>query len=89
MNVYVRHMAYTVPKLTDYSAAALEKRRGTNCSRLIEEAAGCTDEARLKAFRVRWMGRKNGMLTQINDFWLKAAPKEAKREAGIQRGQSR
>ena len=29
------------------------------------------------------MARKNGILTQINDLWLKAAPKEAKREAGI------
>ena len=29
------------------------------------------------------MGRKSGVLTQINDLWLKGAPKEAKREAGI------
>ena len=29
------------------------------------------------------MARKNGILTQINDIWLKGAPKEAKREAGI------
>jgi phenylalanyl-tRNA synthetase alpha chain len=29
------------------------------------------------------MARKNGVLTQINDLWLKGAPKEAKREAGI------
>ena len=39
-------------------------------------------DADLKAFRDRWMARKNGILTQINDLWLKAAPKEAKREAG-------
>ena len=26
------------------------------------------------------MARKNGVLTQINDLWLKGAPKEAKRE---------
>jgi len=30
-----------------------------------------------------WMARKNGVLTQINDLWLKAAPKEAKREVGL------
>src|SRR6266576_1750546 len=29
------------------------------------------------------MARKNGILTQINDLWLKGAPKDAKREAGI------
>ena len=28
------------------------------------------------------MARKNGVLTEINDLWLKAAPKEAKREVG-------
>ena len=28
------------------------------------------------------MARTNGILTQINDQWLKAAPKEAKRDAG-------
>ena len=41
------------------------------------------NDADLKAFRDRWMARKNGILTQINDLWLKGAPKEAKREAGI------
>ena len=30
------------------------------------------------------MARKNGILTQINDLWLKGAPKEAKREVGQQ-----
>jgi phenylalanyl-tRNA synthetase alpha chain len=29
------------------------------------------------------MARKSGILTQINELWLKGAPKEAKREAGI------
>ena len=28
------------------------------------------------------MARKNGVLTQINDLWLKAAPKDAKRDVG-------
>jgi len=52
--------------------------------------AACEAESRevhsdsdLKAFRDRWMARKNGILTQINDLWLKGAPKDAKREAGI------
>ncbi len=35
-----------------------------------------------KLFRDRWIGRKNGVLTQINDLWLKAAPKDSKREVG-------
>ena len=47
------------------------------------EAADVRSDADLKSFRDRWMARKNGILTQINDLWLKGAPKDAKREAGI------
>src|SRR5579863_4330915 len=76
-------MAYTVSKLTDYSASALKKSAeewGGGCR---AEAAQVHSEAKLKLFRDRWMGRKNGILTQINDLWLKGAPKDGKREAGI------
>jgi phenylalanyl-tRNA synthetase alpha chain len=76
-------LAYTVPKLTDYSAAALEKAAGECVAACAHEAAAVRSEWELKAFRDRWMARKNGILTQINDLWLKGAPKEAKREAGI------
>ena len=76
-------MAYTVPKLTDYSAAALTL-AAEDCVDACElEASAVHTEAELKIFRDRWMARKNGILTQINDLWLKGAPKEAKREAGI------
>jgi phenylalanyl-tRNA synthetase alpha chain len=76
-------MAYSVPKLTDYSAAALEKAAGESIAACTAESAEVRSEADLKAFRDRWMARKNGILTQLNELWLKGAPKEAKREAGI------
>ena len=47
-----------------------------------DEAAAIRSEVELKLFRDRWMARKNGVLTQINDLWLKGAPKQAKREVG-------
>ena len=75
-------LAYIVPKLTDYSAAALERAAGECVDACGDEAAGVRTEAELKAFRDRWMARKNGILTQINDLWLKAAPTEAKRDVG-------
>jgi phenylalanyl-tRNA synthetase alpha chain len=78
-----KNVAYTVPKLTDYSAAAL-KRAAAECVRACgDEATAVCNDTELKAFRDRWVGRKNGVLTQINDLWLKGAPKVAKREAGI------
>ena len=76
-------MSYTVPKLTDYSAAALEKAANECIAACTAESAQVQSESDLKAFRDGWMARKNGILTQINDLWLKGAPKEAKREAGI------
>ena len=47
------------------------------------EARSVSDETELKLFRDRWLGRKSGVLTQINELWLKGAPKDAKREVGI------
>jgi phenylalanyl-tRNA synthetase alpha chain len=90
-------MPYTVPKLTDFSAAALDSAVRGLLSALEEEAesvlASEVNEPdhgtewkkrwdQWKMFRDRWMARKNGVLTQINDLWLKTAPKEAKREVG-------
>jgi phenylalanyl-tRNA synthetase alpha chain len=76
-------MAYTVSKLADYSAAALEAAASDCIRACTEEAASVRNDAELKAFRDRWLARKNGLLPQINDLWLKGAPKDAKREAGI------
>jgi len=73
---------YTVPKLTDYSSAALEKAASELLAALEAEAAAVRSETDWKEFRDRWMARKNGVLTQVNDLWLKAAPKDAKRDVG-------
>jgi len=75
-------VAYTVPKLKDFSPAALDKAVDQAESALKDESAEIRSEADWKAFRDRWMARKTGMLTQINDLWLKAAPKESKRDVG-------
>ncbi len=73
---------YAVPKPKDFSAAALEKAGAGLLAALEAEVQRIKDEAEWKVFRDRWMARSNGILTQINDQWLKAAPKEAKRDAG-------
>jgi len=76
-------MTYCVPKLTDYSVPALEQASDACVSACQAEAAEVRSDVDLKTFRDRWMARKNGILTQINEVWLKGAPKEAKREAGM------
>src|SRR5215831_1983703 len=76
-------MTYAVPKLEDYSPASLDTAVQQLLSAVKEEAYALKDEAAWKEFRDRWMARKNGILTQINDLWLKAAPGPAKREVGV------
>ena len=67
-------MPYTVPKLTDFSSSALDGAVRELLSALDQESAAVGSENDWKAFRDRWMARKNGVLTQLNDLWLKAAP---------------
>ena len=77
-----KNVAYTVPKLKDFSATALDSAVADLFSALERESAELRDADQRKTFRDRWLARKDGILTQINDLWLKAAPKEAKREVG-------
>src|SRR5271154_5566127 len=73
---------YSVPKLKDFSAVALEKAAKDFLSALATESKAAGSEPEWKIFRDRWMARANGLLTQINELWLKAAPKDEKRAAG-------
>ena len=91
-------MAYTVPKLTDYTAAELEKAANELLSAVDQEAqnllcppvsARASHESEwkerweaFKTFRDRWVSRKSGVLTQINEVWLKRSPKDAKPAVG-------
>jgi phenylalanyl-tRNA synthetase alpha chain len=75
-------VAYTVPKVKDFSPAALDKAAERLLAALKKESADIKAESDWKLFRDRWMARKNGVLTQINELWLKAAPKDAKRNVG-------
>ena len=73
---------YTVPKLDDYSPEALDRAVADLFAALDSETSALQNETDWKTFRDRWLARKNGVLTQVNDTWLKAAPGPAKREVG-------
>ena len=75
-------MPYTVPKLTDFSAAELDSAVRELLSALEQESAAVASENDWKVYRDRWMARKNGILTQLNDLWLKAAPGPSKKDVG-------
>jgi len=74
---------YTVPKLEDFSVEALEKARGDLLTELNTDICNhIKTEQEWKVYRDKWMARKNGLLTQINDVWLKSAPPESRRQVG-------
>ena len=87
-------MAYTVPKLKDFSAAALDKAVAKLLAALDEESeevvalladpspATAIKNTSFKTFRDRWMARKSGILTQVNESWLKNASPTAKKDVG-------
>ncbi len=75
-------MPYTVPKLTDFSAATLDGAARELLSAVDQESAAIDSENDWKIFRDRWVARKNGLLTQVNELWLKAAPAPNKRDVG-------
>jgi phenylalanyl-tRNA synthetase alpha chain len=72
---------YTVPKLDDYSAGSLDRLARELTAALEQEAAAVHDAQQWKEFRDRWLARKSGIVTQLNEL-LKGAPKEAKRDVG-------
>src|ERR1700733_8329439 len=75
-------MPYTVLRLSDFSSAALDGAVRELQSALEQESAAVGSESDWKSYRDRWMARKNGVLTQLNDLWLKAAPGPNKRDVG-------
>src|SRR5271170_3266969 len=75
---------YSVPRLRDYTDATLVKAVNACIHACQAEADFVQTETESKALRDRWLGRKAGILTQINEQWLRAAPKDAKKYVGAQ-----
>jgi phenylalanyl-tRNA synthetase alpha chain len=87
-------MAYTVPKLTDYSDTELGealaqfrlalKAERSEINKKVNDPA-LTPAVRqdlLKQFRDRWLARKSGLFGHLNDLWLKNAPPNRKKHVG-------
>jgi len=87
-------VAYTVPKLTDYSERelgeavaqfrlVLETERREIHRRVDDPAlTPAVRQDLLKRFRDRWVGRKSGLFGHLNDLWLKNAPPDRKKHVG-------
>ena len=68
----------TVIKLPGYDAATLDNEFGKLHKQVEEEAVMLETEEGREAFRLHWLGRKQGKLKAISDVWLKNAPSDKK-----------
>ena len=73
-------MIVDVSQLTDFSPASLDAAFLALEAEARAQVAAPGFEA--EAFRLAWLGRKQGRLKAVSDAWLKAAPPEAKRLIG-------
>ncbi len=72
----------TIPHLTDFSEASLKA--AFAAIRADAKGAAEAPDFNPEAYRLEWLGRKQGRLKQIGDAWLKSAPVEAKKLIGQQ-----
>jgi phenylalanyl-tRNA synthetase alpha chain len=67
-----------VQNLTAFDEAALAEAFAALEAQARDDAASLDGEA----FKLRWLGRKQGLLNEVSDRWLKAAPGPAKKAVG-------
>jgi phenylalanyl-tRNA synthetase alpha chain len=79
--VQVLPMSSEIPELPDYSPASLDSFFSAILARFDQEAAAADSVEAVEQLRIRWIGRKQGLLTRVGEV-LKDAPAEARREVG-------
>ncbi len=74
--------ADAIPELPEYNDSALDQAFAALGKQATDEAAAISSPENLEAFRLRWVGRKQGRLNDVSARWLKAAPPAAKKSVG-------
>ena len=72
-------MNETIPQLLSYDEPSLDAAFATLADEVRTETSSQRDA---EAFRLHWLGRKQGRLKLISDAWLKSAPADARIVAG-------
>jgi phenylalanyl-tRNA synthetase alpha chain len=73
-------MNESIPQLASYDEASLNAAFATLAQEVRAETALLADA---EAFRLHWLGRKQGRLKLVSDVWLKSAPAEARKPLGL------
>jgi phenylalanyl-tRNA synthetase alpha chain len=69
-----------IPQLPNYGETSLDAAFATLADEVRSETASGVDA---EAFRLRWLGRKQGRLKLISDAWLKSTPAESRKPLGM------
>ncbi len=72
-------MSDEVLKLFAYDEPTLDQ----HFERLREELKASLQQGSLEAFRLHWLGRKQGRLKVLSEAWLASAPPEARKPLGL------
>jgi phenylalanyl-tRNA synthetase alpha chain len=70
-----------IPELKDYSSDSLDSFFGVILAQFDQDAEKADTVEALEQLRIRWIGRKQGLLTRVGGV-LKGAPAESRREVG-------
>jgi len=73
-------MSDEITALQHFDDASLDTAFSVLAEEVRTETASLADP---EAFRLHWLGRKQGRLKLISEAWLKSAPPEAKKALGI------
>jgi phenylalanyl-tRNA synthetase alpha chain len=74
-------MPIEIPELKDYSPGSLDHFFSQILLQFDRDAAGAISADAVEQLRIRWIGRKQGLLTRVGEV-LKGAPPETRREVG-------
>jgi phenylalanyl-tRNA synthetase alpha chain len=76
-------MSAAIPELKQYDEAELDRVFGELDAEVAAQTHALTSDEAMEAFRLEWLGRKQGRLGQLSAAWLKSAPVEAKKSLGV------
>ncbi len=73
-------MNEAISLLSNYDESSLDAAFSTLAEEVRSETASLAD---VEAFRLRWLGRKQGRLKLVSEAWLKSAPADARKPLGM------
>jgi len=76
-------MSAAIPELKQYDEAELDRVFAQLADEVEAQASSFQTSDDVEAFRLEWLGRKQGRLGLISGAWLKAAPLESKKSLGV------